>query len=108
MAADLPRDVWLTIVSKMDMDARIKCGLVFKLRVPQEVKTEISRVCQGPETCQLKSTVYLPHNGMPRYMLRLSDDMTFSVMNLNSEFEIEMFIFRANKWSGPLIKPYRN
>jgi hypothetical protein len=41
-------------------------------------------------------------------MLKLSDDMTFSVMNLNSEFEFEMFILRANKWSGPLIKPYRN
>ena len=55
MAADLSRDVWLTIVSKMDMDARIKCGLVFKLLVPQEVKTEISRVCQGPETTQKHS-----------------------------------------------------
>ena len=38
---------WLTIVSKMDMDARIKCGLVFKLRVPQEVKTEICKQVVG-------------------------------------------------------------
>ena len=31
---DLPRDVFLHIVKKLDMDARIKLGLVFKLDVP--------------------------------------------------------------------------
>ena len=38
----LPRDVQLCIVSWLDMDARIRCGIVFKLRVPDCVTARIS------------------------------------------------------------------
>lgn len=47
----LNRDVQLAIFSKMDMDARIKCGIVFKLRIPLNIKEHIEKaVCKPPES----------------------------------------------------------
>lgn len=47
---DLPRDVVLKIISKLDMDTIIKLGLVFKLKVPTQVLNDISRCLQIPST----------------------------------------------------------
>lgn len=47
---DLPRDVILKIISKLDIDTRIKVGLILKLKVPSRVVQEISRCLQVPET----------------------------------------------------------
>lgn len=44
----LPRDIQLEIIKRMDMDTRIKAGLVFKLRVPQAVKDRLSAICTPP------------------------------------------------------------
>jgi hypothetical protein len=46
----LPRDVTLKILSKLDIDTRVKLGLVFKLKIPQQVANEISRCLQVPST----------------------------------------------------------
>lgn len=40
----LPRDLQLLVVSKMDMDARIKMGIIRKLRVPEHIKDLIKSV----------------------------------------------------------------
>lgn len=47
---DLPRDIILKIISKLDIDTRIKVGLILKLKVPSRVVQEISRCLQVPET----------------------------------------------------------
>jgi hypothetical protein len=47
---DLPRDIILKIISKLDIDTRIKAGLILKLKVPSRVVQEISRCLQVPET----------------------------------------------------------
>lgn len=47
---DLPRDVILKVISKLDIDTRIKVGLIYKLKVPLRVVQEISRCLQVPET----------------------------------------------------------
>jgi hypothetical protein len=47
---DLPRDVILKIISKLDIDTRIKVGLILKLKVPSRVVQEISRCLQVPST----------------------------------------------------------
>ena len=44
----LPRDVQLCIVSWLDIDARIRCGIVFKLRVPDCVAARISAALKMP------------------------------------------------------------
>lgn len=45
---DLPRDVILRIVSKMDIDTRVKLGLIFKLKYPTQVIKKISNCLQTP------------------------------------------------------------
>ena len=47
---DLPRDVIKRILSKMDIDTRVKVGIIFKLKVPTRVVTQLSRCLQVPET----------------------------------------------------------
>lgn len=42
----LPRDLQLRIVSKFDMDARIKCGIIGKLRVPNSLVATLNKVFQ--------------------------------------------------------------
>lgn len=44
----LPRDIQLDIIKRLDMDTRIKAGLVFKLRVPQAVKDRLMAICTPP------------------------------------------------------------
>ena len=47
---DLPRDVIKRILSKMDIDTRVKVGMIFKLQVPTRVVTQLARCLQVPET----------------------------------------------------------
>ena len=37
-----PRDLQLKIISKFDMDARIKCGIISKIKVPLNVVAALS------------------------------------------------------------------
>lgn len=41
---ELPRDVRLYVISKLDMDGRIKCGIVGKLSVPHKLSIRLRRV----------------------------------------------------------------
>lgn len=43
---ELPRDMLLEVVSKFDMDTRIKIGLIRKLRIPQKLNEEITKSCK--------------------------------------------------------------
>ena len=36
----------------MDMDTRIKCGIIFKLKIPEEVTSRISKVIAPPAIVQ--------------------------------------------------------
>ena len=45
----LPRDLQILVLGKLDMDARIRCGLVFKLRVPDDVASRINASLRVPE-----------------------------------------------------------
>lgn len=47
--AALPSDCVKRIISKLDIDTRIKMGLIFKLYIPEEVKEQISSRLQTPE-----------------------------------------------------------
>ena len=38
---DLPRDVQLEIIKRFDIDTRIKTGVIFKIRVPDNMKTKM-------------------------------------------------------------------
>ena len=40
---ELPRDMLLIVVSKFDMDTRIKMGIIGKLRVPQKLNEAITK-----------------------------------------------------------------
>lgn len=40
----LPRDLQLRVISRMDMDARIRTGIVFPLRVPPRVTRRLNMV----------------------------------------------------------------
>ena len=106
----LPRDICLAIVSKMDMDTRIKCGIIFKLVVPEEVKSpivdaisnrpyhfgkkyfDLDRLCLG----------YRNNNEnirMPRYVFEQLQG-AFYVKNLGNDMNIQTYMFDsdANKW----------
>lgn len=48
MYSYLPRELQLNIIKKMDMDARRKCGYVFKLRVPVALQHSISKTFIKP------------------------------------------------------------
>jgi hypothetical protein len=54
----LPRDLKLRVCMAMDMDARICCGLVFRLRVPDAVASRISAALKAP-------TERVRHDGHP-------------------------------------------
>lgn len=41
---DLPRDLHLRVAKNMDMDTRIKAGIVTRLRVPAPLKAKLSAV----------------------------------------------------------------
>jgi hypothetical protein len=43
----LPRDLQLLVVSKMDMDARIKMGIIRKLKIPEAI-TNLMKKIQFP------------------------------------------------------------
>ena len=45
---DLPRDLQLKVISCFDMDTRIKIGMIFKLRVPQDIQNRLASVCSPP------------------------------------------------------------
>lgn len=47
---DLPRDIVLNIVSKLDIDTRIKLGFIFKLKLPDTLVNELSRCLQVPSS----------------------------------------------------------
>jgi hypothetical protein len=47
---DLPRDVIKKIVSKMDIDTKVRLSLIFKLKVPSQIIDEISKCLQVPTT----------------------------------------------------------
>lgn len=41
MYADLPRDLQLQVIKHFDMDTRIKCGIIGRLKVPQSLKDKL-------------------------------------------------------------------
>lgn len=43
--ADLPRDLHLRIIKHLDIDTRIKAGIVTRLRVPKALEAKLSAVC---------------------------------------------------------------
>jgi hypothetical protein len=47
---DLPRDVVLKIVSKLDIDTRVKLGIIFKLKRSDTLVNELSRCLQTPSS----------------------------------------------------------
>lgn len=71
---DLPRDLWLRIYSAMDMDTRIKAGLVFKLRVPDGVASRLAATLKRPVETESAlrhvTTIHLPDPSAARYMIR--------------------------------------
>lgn len=50
---DLSRDVIKKIVSKMDIDTKIKLRLIFKMKIPSEIETNISKCLQVPKTLNI-------------------------------------------------------
>lgn len=40
----LPRDMQLRIVSKFDIDTRIKCGIIHKLKIPNQLQSQLNNV----------------------------------------------------------------
>ena len=110
---DLPRDVWLAVVGKMDMDARIKCGIVFKLRVPEGVGSRIAdAVCGRPDKAKFPDRLslgpYLVWNSirMPRYIIQVVKK-AFYVINLSSDMRIRTFTLDT-KSGGSNIKGSRS
>lgn len=47
---DLPRDIIKLIITKLDIDTRVKMGFIFTLKVPTHINSEISRCLQVPHT----------------------------------------------------------
>ena len=47
---DLSRDVIKKIISKLDIDTKVKLGLIFKMNIPYEIETNISKCLQVPKT----------------------------------------------------------
>ena len=41
---DLPRDIQLDIIKRFDMDTRIKCGIVSKLKMPLALVSRLNMV----------------------------------------------------------------
>ncbi len=48
MWTGLPRDLQLNVIKKMDIDTRVKLGIVFKLKVPEKVKEKLANVLNQP------------------------------------------------------------
>ena len=44
----LPRDLVLKIVKQLDIDTRIKLGIVVKMRVPENIKNNLTKVLSPP------------------------------------------------------------
>ena len=60
---DLPRDLQLKVISCFDMDTRIKIGMIFKLRIPQDIQNRLASVCSPPcsthwDTAHGRSTTF--------------------------------------------------
>ena len=110
----LPRDIWLVVVGKMDMDTRIKCGFIFKLGVPEVVKTRISEaVSNRPQHFDYHNNIYdldrlllgcrlvwTDNVRMPRYSIQRFKG-AFYVMNLDNDMCIQTYTLNVatNKWS---------
>ncbi len=71
---DLPRDLHLRICMAMDMDARIRSRLVFKLRVPDSVTARLAAALKRPDCVSLgigiAATLCLPGPDAPMYIIR--------------------------------------
>lgn len=52
----LPRELQLYIIKGMDIDARRLCGLFFKLKVPETLKTKISKTFVKPMPKNIQSS----------------------------------------------------
>ena len=109
---DLPRDLWLRIYSAMDMDARIKAGLVFKLRVPDSVASRLAATLKRPVETESAlrhvTTIHLPDLSAtaPRYMIQRTSppcpggDFVLNVgTNLTELYKLDVAA-NAWKWSG--------
>ena len=110
----LPRDVWLAVVGKLDMDTRIKCGIIFKLGVPEGVRSRIAdAVCNRPEHLQHLDRLSLgprlvwnnnDNVRMPRYVIQLFKG-AFQVMNLGNDMRVQTYALNvdANNWSHQIV-----
>jgi len=107
----LPRDVWIAVVAKMDMDTRIKCGIVFKLRVPEKVATliaDVCLVCVRKRVCVTGTKLSLgPYRvwntiRMPMYSIIydiIRSNNFFSVINCDSDQLLSFSLYaETNKW----------
>ena len=41
---DLPRDIQIAICKHFNMDTRIKCGIVHRLKVPKAISSQLDKV----------------------------------------------------------------
>jgi len=58
---NLPRDVQLQIIKRADMDARIKCGWVRRLHIPQNIEAKLGDVFT-PRTIKTECPLVPPND----------------------------------------------
>lgn len=59
---DLPREVQLLVLSKLDMDGRVNCGIIHKLSVSKSLSDAISNACLKEQTTIYKLAYLIKSN----------------------------------------------
>ena len=97
----LPRDVQLQIYKAMDMDARIRAGLVFKLRVPDDVRSRLMGILKHPITSYFplpySTTMVLDDGPDVHYIIRRFTGNIDDIVICTSVLRYEMHRFDRAK-----------
>ena len=96
----------------MDMDARIRSGLVFKLRVPDGVRSRLAAILQRPVECAFfldghrATTMCLPRTGAARYIIRRFDGRRIDdivICCTGASMYMGLYRLVKNAWSGNVL-----
>jgi hypothetical protein len=98
----LPRDLQLQVIKHFDMDTRIKCGMIGRLRVPHKIKELIQAKTQQPSKTTFEGYNFNGYN-VTRYRIDLGTIPTMASylysLNLSINDATGDIIWRVIKWS---------
>jgi len=97
----LPRDTQIEIIKHFDMDARIKTGIIGKLKVPENLKKTLEKL-QIPKK---NWDIYSVSNSLFTFMWNTKDEEKSMIhFRPNNSCEIFMSTYEQTKWFDNLYE----